>query len=113
MLERMMVAFGMSSPPAVLDLDGKRLRQEFDLDPGHFVESVEDQFMDDGLQGVQVWEGEPLVAQLDDEEGAEFGTFDLRTNGAWRAPTEAEWVALRACRSPFNSEAQALGSLVE
>jgi hypothetical protein len=112
MLERMMVAFGMSSPPAVLDLDGGILRTAFDSDPGEFVENLEDQFSERGMQGIYVWEGEPNAGLEDDEEGEDFGICDLR-KGDWRAPTDSEWVALRASRSPFNSEVEDLGSLVE
>lgn len=107
----MMVAFGISSPPAILDLDGPGLRGEFDRDPAFFVESLEDQFSNLGLQGIHVWEGEPDIT-IDEHDDADFGGCDLRA-GAWRAPTDAEWVALRARRLPFNSPADVLDSLVE
>lgn len=107
-----MVAFGMSSPPAVLDLDGQVLRGEFDKDPGWFVENMEDQCLEQGLQGIRVWEGEPDVTMKQDDEGADLGGCSLG-GGTWREPTDAEWVALRGCRSPFNSARLALGSLVE
>ncbi len=109
-----MVAFGMSSPPAVLDLDGSKLRELFETDPGWFVENVEDQFSEMELQGIQVWEGEPdTEVQDDDAADGEYFKPTALLSGAWRAPTDAEWVALRACRSPFNSSAEDLRSLVE
>lgn len=106
-----MVAFGLSSPPVILDLDGSGLKNTFDMDPGWFVENLEDQFSDRGMQGVHVWEGEP-PSVTDPQEDEELSTCNLR-GGAWREPTEAEWVALRARRSPFNSDRLMLGSLVE
>ncbi len=107
----MMVAFGVSSPPTVLDLDGKLLRDEFDKDPGFFIENLEDQFSDDGLQGIHVWEGEPDVTVNEDDEGADYGC-NLR-KGMWREPTDLEWVALMKRRSPLTSDQHTLGSLIE
>ena len=95
----------------MMDLDGHGLRDMFDLDPGWFIENLEDQFSEQGMQGIHVWEGEPNLARGEDEEGDTL-TCDLR-KGTWRPPTDAEWVALRACRSPFNSDRLMLGSLVE
>ena len=72
------------------------------------MENLEDQASDSGLRGVHVWEGAPQAYgdSLDELR------FEL-TDGFWREPTDAEWVALKACRSPFNSEADDLQSLVE
>jgi hypothetical protein len=112
-MERMMVAFGLSSPPAILDLNGTALRSQFDTDPGWFLEKMEDQFAERDMQGIHVWEGVPCVSEpYEDEFGSHDGTCDLQ-QGSWREPTDAEWVALRAGRSPFNTPAQPLGTLVE
>ena len=110
MAERMMVVFGMSSPPTVLDLYGEVLRKGFDEDPGLFVETLEDLF-GDAVQGVQVWEGVPKSSQYSDE--GQFVRFCDFSVGTWRHPRDAEWVALQARRSPFNSVAEELRSLVE
>jgi hypothetical protein len=109
-MERMMIAFGKSSPLVVIDLAGPTLQEQFDIDPAVFVETIEDQASELGLQGVQVWEGDPVVT-YDDQYG-DFWDCDF-SHGRWRRPTDAEWVALRAERSPFNSPVEDLQSLVE
>ncbi len=95
-----------------MDFAGTTLKALFDIDPGFFVENVEDQCSELGLQGIHVWEGRALMDDAEGGSDTDYWSQVLR-EGIWREPTDAEWVALRARRSPFNSEAERLHSLVE